>query len=181
MSDASIDGNSRATITGVDSSDGKTPVRIYANATTHRLLVDTAANPAGNNTEVQYNNNGNFGSNSGLTYDANNQQLTVVGGVITDLIISEGAGLDDFTIQSASVNFRNSTSLARGFVATTSLTDDRTFTLPDQDGVFSTVTSGTGVPATTPSGLGQIYIRTSNAKVYISTGTSSSADWTIVN
>lgn len=61
MGDASIDGNSRATLTGVDSSDGKTPVKIYANATTHRLLVDTAANPGGTDTQVQFNNGGNFG------------------------------------------------------------------------------------------------------------------------
>ena len=43
------------------------------------------------------------------------------------------------------------------------------------------VTSGAGIPATTPSALGLIYIRTSTSKVYISTGTASSADWSIVN
>ena len=43
------------------------------------------------------------------------------------------------------------------------------------------VTSGTSVPGTTPTALGQIYIKTDTAKVYISTGTSSSADWSLVN
>jgi hypothetical protein len=47
--------------------------------------------------------------------------------------------------------------------------------------VNNAVTSGTSTPATTPTALGQIYIKTDTSKVYISTGTSSSSDWTIVN
>lgn len=43
------------------------------------------------------------------------------------------------------------------------------------------ITSGIVVPASTPSKIGNIYINTALAKVYISTGTSSSADWTILN
>lgn len=45
----------------------------------------------------------------------------------------------------------------------------------------STVTSGASAPASTPTALGQMYIDTSATKVYISTGTLSSADWTIMN
>ena len=60
-------------------------------------------------------------------------------------------------------------------------TSNKTFTFPNQSGNLSTVTSGTAVPATTPANLGQIYIKTDTAKVYISTGVASSADWTIVN
>lgn len=43
------------------------------------------------------------------------------------------------------------------------------------------VLSGSGAPASTPVALGRTYIDTNAAKVYISTGTSSSADWSIVN
>lgn len=43
------------------------------------------------------------------------------------------------------------------------------------------VLSGSGAPATTPEALGRIYVDSSGAKVYISTGTASSADWSIVN
>lgn len=43
------------------------------------------------------------------------------------------------------------------------------------------ISSGSGAPATTPGKVGDIYIDTSNAKVYVATGTSSSADWKIVN
>ena len=43
------------------------------------------------------------------------------------------------------------------------------------------VSSGASVPSSIPTAIGQIYIDTSAAKVYISTGTSSSADWAIIN
>jgi hypothetical protein len=43
------------------------------------------------------------------------------------------------------------------------------------------VTTGTAAPATTPSKVGDIYVDTTNKKLYFATGTSSSADWTIAN
>lgn len=44
---APIDANSRGGITAASSVDGKTPVRVYADPTTHRLLVTSAATGAG--------------------------------------------------------------------------------------------------------------------------------------
>jgi len=41
----------------------------------------------------------------------------------------------------------------------------------------SVASSGAGVPSSTPSNLGDIYIDTTNLKIYIATGTSSSSDW----
>lgn len=41
--------------------------------------------------------------------------------------------------------------------------------------------SGSGAPTSTPTTVGQMYIDTAAAKVYISTGTASSADWSILN
>ena len=41
----------------------------------------------------------------------------------------------------------------------------------------SAVSSGAGVPSSTPSKLGNIYIDTTNKKQYIAMGTSSSSDW----
>lgn len=46
---------------------------------------------------------------------------------------------------------------------------------------FSIITSGAVAPVTTPAAIGQIYIDTLAAKVYISTWTASSSDWTILN
>jgi hypothetical protein len=39
------------------------------------------------------------------------------------------------------------------------------------------ILSGSGAPVTTPTKIGQHYIDTTNGKPYVSTGTSSSADW----
>ncbi|MCW3109667.1 MAG: hypothetical protein JWQ09_4173, partial [Segetibacter sp.] len=43
------------------------------------------------------------------------------------------------------------------------------------------VSSGTAAPATTPTLVGDTYIDTTNKKMYVATGNSSSADWTITN
>ena len=39
------------------------------------------------------------------------------------------------------------------------------------------VSSGAGAPTSTPSGIGYIYIDTTNLKIYIATGTTGSSDW----
>ena len=44
-----------------------------------------------------------------------------------------------------------------------------------------TVYSGSGAPSTTPIKAGDIYINTSNSKVYIATGTVTSGSWTVLN
>ena len=43
MADASRDGNFVPTLLGVSSVDGTTPIKIWADETTHRLLVDSAS------------------------------------------------------------------------------------------------------------------------------------------
>lgn len=43
------------------------------------------------------------------------------------------------------------------------------------------ISTGTAAPATTPGKIGDIFIDTTNKKLYFATGTSSSADWTIAN
>lgn len=41
--------------------------------------------------------------------------------------------------------------------------------------------TGTAAPATTPAAVGIQFVDTTNKKIYVATGTSSSADWTILN
>lgn len=41
--------------------------------------------------------------------------------------------------------------------------------------------TGTAAPATTPAAVGMQFVDTANKKLYIATGTASSADWTILN
>ena len=43
------------------------------------------------------------------------------------------------------------------------------------------VSNGAGSPSSTPTALGQVYIDTQNTKVYISTGTTNSGNWTVMN
>lgn len=51
-----------------------------------------------------------------------------------------------------------------------------------QESILSKIVSNwTSAPSSTPSYLWQIYIKTDTAKVYISTGTTNSSDWTIIN
>lgn len=54
---------------------------------------------------------------------------------------------------------------------------------PIQDGndVQLPHTVGTAIPTTTPAKVGLLFIDTNNAKVYVSTGTTASADWTPLN
>lgn len=53
------------------------------------------------------------------------------------------------------------------------------------DGVHVTslpvVSSGTSAPESTPGKVGDIYIDTTGKKIYVSTGTTTSSDWTILN
>jgi len=41
----------------------------------------------------------------------------------------------------------------------------------------SPITSGAGVPSSTPAQIGAIYIDTTNSKIYLAIGTSSSSDF----
>ncbi len=47
MSDAAHDSNSIPTLIGVSSADGITPIRVYANPSTHRLLVTASGSATG--------------------------------------------------------------------------------------------------------------------------------------
>lgn len=60
-------------------------------------------------------------------------------------------------------------------------TSPKTFTFPNQTAIVATSISGSGAPGSTPVALGQIYVDTSGGKAYISTGTTNSGDWKILN
>ena len=131
MAQAARDENNIPTLLGVSSADGLTPLTIYANPSTHRLLVDLG---------------------SGVTGPGSSTTTAIV----------RWDGSTGLVIQDSGVTIDGSGNFAG------------TSNVPY-------ITSGAGAPASTPGKLGDIYIRTSNAKVYISTGTASSADWSIMN
>lgn len=68
MADASRDSNFVPTLLGASSADGKTPVRVYADPDTHRLLV---TNPAGA---------------TGTFTTADAKTVTVTNGIITSIV-----------------------------------------------------------------------------------------------
>lgn len=85
MADAKRDQNSVVTLIGVSSADGITPVVIYVDPITHRLLVQSAGGgggtPGGSSGQVQYNNAGtSFGGITGATTDGTT--LTLVAPVL---------------------------------------------------------------------------------------------------
>ncbi len=43
------------------------------------------------------------------------------------------------------------------------------------------ISTGTAAPTTTPKKVGDMFVDTTNDKVYVSTGTSSSTDWNVLN
>lgn len=121
------------------------------------------------------------GSAGDVTLQSTNGGVTVSAqGSGFDLVLQ---GNDAVILQ---VNSANQLILTGGGVApavidTSSITSLRTLSLPNQSGVFATVTSGSGAPGSTPAAIGQIYVDTSGIKVYVSTGTTNSGNWTIIN
>ena len=53
--------------------------------------------------------------------------------------------------------------------------------IADGNNVQLAHTVGTATPTTTPAKVGLLFIDTTNAKVYVSTGTSASTDWKALN
>jgi hypothetical protein len=47
--------------------------------------------------------------------------------------------------------------------------------------ILTRTLTGTAAPATTPTAIGEIFVDYTNKKMYVATGTASSADWTILN
>lgn len=84
MSEAKRDGNHIPTLLAVSSSDGTTPVVLYADPTTHRLYVDLptgagdvskVGTPVDNQVGV-WTGDGTIEGTTGLTYDGSNLQFT---------------------------------------------------------------------------------------------------------
>lgn len=85
--------------------------------------------PAGSNTQIQFNNSGSFGASTSLTWDDGFGLLTVVG----DVAISNSA----LRLETGStVRFYEATDTFYGLLKQIGVSADRTWTLPDADGVI---------------------------------------------
>jgi len=81
MTDAKRDSNYVTTLIGVSSVDGKTPVTIYVDPVTHRVLTSAmgGSGVAGLDTQVQFNDGGAMAGNAGLTFVKATGILTATG------------------------------------------------------------------------------------------------------
>lgn len=78
MGNAARDDNSVTTLIAVSNADGTTPVTLYADPTTHRLLTSaTAGSAAGSDTQVQFNDGGSFGGDAGFVYNKTTNTVTL--------------------------------------------------------------------------------------------------------
>ena len=120
MGQAGRDQNSVPTLLALSSADGVTPVAVYADPTTHRLLVQNsgASTPGGSDTQVQFNDAGVLNGDAGLTYNKTTDTLTT--GILLAVTsakpsVSDGAALgstslmwsDLFLASGAVINFNN--------------------------------------------------------------------------
>jgi len=76
MADAAHDGNSVPTLMAVSSADGITPVRLYANPSTHRLLTSSAS---GGGTGTWWKVTG--------TIDGSNKTFTIATAAASDFLL----------------------------------------------------------------------------------------------
>ena len=91
MTNAYRDENSVPTLIAVSSTDGKTPTRLYADPTTHRLLVDAVAS----------------GGITSINSDSTAAQTLAVGTAGTDFaIVDNGTGTHTFNLPDASATAR---------------------------------------------------------------------------
>ena len=84
MAEAKRDGNLVTTLLAVSSADGVTPVVVWADPVTHRLLVQNSggSTPGGSDTQVQFNDAGTLAGDAGFTYDKTTDTVTVAGPVL---------------------------------------------------------------------------------------------------
>lgn len=78
---------------GVSNVDGVTPVSIYADPTTHRLLVNMTGTGTigGADTQVQFNDGGSFGGSAGFVYNKTTSTATITNLVLTNALpIAQG-------------------------------------------------------------------------------------------
>ena len=104
MAEAKRDSNYITTLLAVSNVDGTTPVVLWADPTTHRLLTSASAgNPGGSDTQVQFNNATAFAGDAGFTYNKTTDTATLAGNLkCEDLEIEDSDASHYLTITTTS-------------------------------------------------------------------------------
>lgn len=79
MAEAKRDNNQVPTLLAVSNVDGVTPVVLYADPVTHRLLVSSGGAAAGSDTQVIFNDGGSYAGDAGMTYNKTTDSLLLAG------------------------------------------------------------------------------------------------------
>ncbi len=95
MADASRDSNSIPTLIGASSVDGKTPVKVYADPTTHRLLIDNAGGGSGTVTSVSVTTANGF---AGTVATATTTPAITLSTTVTGILIGNGTAVSALTV-----------------------------------------------------------------------------------
>lgn len=113
-----------------------------------------AGNPAGNNTEVQFNDNGSFGASTTFTWNKNTNTLTAPT-VVSSTIQLNSQGLIDFgeggqaislnagvlsftgSVAAQAIELTANDAIGTAILNVANLTDTRTFSFPDLNGDFA--------------------------------------------
>ena len=114
MGDAKRDANYTTTLLAVSNADGTTPVTLYADPTTHRLLVSSTATITGTDTHVMFFDGDNTpAGDAGFTYNKTTDAVSANGGFLpisndTGALGSATLGFSDLHLAStALINFAN--------------------------------------------------------------------------
>lgn len=172
MANAKHDSNHVPTLIGVSSSDGSTPINVYVNPVTHRLLVDSAA-----------------GSGiASINSDTTSAQILDVGTDGTDFaIVDDGVGTHTFNLPDASTDNRGALTstdwdtfngkqdaLVSGTniktINSTSILGSGDIATPQ--GTVTSVATGTGLTGGTITGTGTISLETALQPIASLTGNS---------
>jgi hypothetical protein len=141
MSEASRDGNFVTTLLAVSSVDGVTPVTLYANPTTHRLLVDLTGAGSGTVTTVSVASANGF---AGTVATATSTPAITISTTITGILKGNGTAISAITVGSG-LSYDGTTLSATGG-GTGTVTDVSVVTA---NGVSGSVATSTTTPAIT--------------------------------
>lgn len=124
MADASTDSNSAKTLLAVSSADGSTPLKVYGNPTTHRLLVSSALSVSAQSTSpvtVTSSDSGKVFTNEGATGKIVFNLPTAVANYNYTFVVEDADGIDVVASAGDTIQFASTVTAAAGTITSTTI------------------------------------------------------------